>query len=105
MTKDLLRCQIAARNIALLYNWWSLFVRLADPSKRREAITGRCCWGSGAQNHPCRTGFADHHPRGWRSRENPGNAQPGDLLPQRVDGHCGAVDFRGTLASDLEQNI
>ena len=41
VTKDLLRCQIAARTIALIYNWWSLFVRLADPSKRREAITSR----------------------------------------------------------------
>lgn len=41
VTQDLLRCQIAARNIALIYNWWSLFVRLADPSKKREAITSR----------------------------------------------------------------
>ena len=41
MTEDLLRCQIAARTVALIYNWWSLFVRLADPSKRREAITSR----------------------------------------------------------------
>ena len=40
-THDLLRCQITARNIALIYNWWSLFVRLADPSLRREAITSR----------------------------------------------------------------
>lgn len=40
-TQDLERCQIAARNIAMIYNWWSLFVRLADPSKRREAITSR----------------------------------------------------------------
>jgi hypothetical protein len=41
VTQDLLRCQIAARNIALIFNWWSLFVRLVDPSKRREAITSR----------------------------------------------------------------
>lgn len=41
VTKDILRCQIAARTIALIYNWWSIFVRLADPSKRREAITSR----------------------------------------------------------------
>ena len=41
VTQDLLRCQIAARSIALIYNWWSLFVRMADPSKRREAITSR----------------------------------------------------------------
>ena len=41
MTRDLLRCQITARTIALVFNWWSLFVRLADPSRRREAITSR----------------------------------------------------------------
>ena len=30
-----------ARLIALIYNWWSLFVRLADPDHHREAITSR----------------------------------------------------------------
>lgn len=41
VTKDLLRCQVAARNVALLYNWWSLFVRCADPNRPREAVTSR----------------------------------------------------------------
>jgi Transposase DDE domain group 1 len=41
MTRDLHRCQVAARNIALIYNWWSLFVRCADPQRPREAITSR----------------------------------------------------------------
>jgi DDE family transposase len=41
VTKDLLRCQVAARNVALVYNWWSLFVRCADPQRPREAITSR----------------------------------------------------------------
>jgi hypothetical protein len=27
--------------VALIYNWWSLFVRLASPKARREAITSR----------------------------------------------------------------
>ena len=27
--------------MALIYNWWSLFVRLADPDHHREAITSR----------------------------------------------------------------
>jgi hypothetical protein len=40
-TSDLYRCQGMARHIALIYNWWSLFARLADPSVRREAITSR----------------------------------------------------------------
>ena len=30
-----------ARHIALIYNWWSLFVRAAQPTARREAITSR----------------------------------------------------------------
>ncbi len=41
VTKDLLRCQVAARNVALIYNWWSLFVRCADPMRPREAVTSR----------------------------------------------------------------
>ena len=40
-THDLHRCQLSARAVALIYNWWSLFVRLANPAARREAITSR----------------------------------------------------------------
>jgi len=41
MTKDMVRCQVAARNVALVYNWWSLFVRCAEPERPREAVTSR----------------------------------------------------------------
>ena len=40
-TKDMLRCQVAARLVAQVYNWWNLFVRCADPGRAREAITSR----------------------------------------------------------------
>ena len=40
-TQDLHRCQLSARAVALIYNWWSLFVRLANPKSRLEAITSR----------------------------------------------------------------
>ena len=40
-TRDLTRCRLLAGMIALIYNWWSLFVRLADPEHHREAITSR----------------------------------------------------------------
>jgi len=40
-TQDLHRCQLSARAVALIYNWWSLFVRLANPEARLEAITSR----------------------------------------------------------------
>jgi hypothetical protein len=40
-TQDLTRCRLLASTVALIYNWWSLFVRLADPEHHREAITSR----------------------------------------------------------------
>ena len=40
-THDLHRCQLSARAVALIYNWWSLFVRLANPEARLEAMTSR----------------------------------------------------------------
>jgi len=40
-TKDMKRCQFITRLIAQVYNWWSLFVRLADNDHHREAITSR----------------------------------------------------------------
>jgi len=41
VTHDLARCRLAARLVALFYNWWNIFVRLAEPDWHREAITGR----------------------------------------------------------------
>jgi hypothetical protein len=40
-THDLARCRLAARLLALIYDWWNIFVRLADPTAHREAITSR----------------------------------------------------------------
>jgi hypothetical protein len=40
-TQDLTRCRLLAGIVALAYNWWSLFTRLADPEHHREAITSR----------------------------------------------------------------
>jgi len=40
-THDRNRCQIMARITALVYNWWSIFMRLGIPDKHAEAITSR----------------------------------------------------------------
>jgi hypothetical protein len=40
-TRDLLRCQVIARTVAQVYNWWNLFVRCADPTRAREAVSSR----------------------------------------------------------------
>ena len=41
VTRDLQRCSIIARLIALVYNWWNIFTRLAQPDEHMEAITSR----------------------------------------------------------------
>ena len=40
-TADLNRCQLMARLIALIYNWWTLYCRLADPDQHHETLTTR----------------------------------------------------------------
>jgi len=40
-TRDLKRCRFMACINALVYIWWSLFVRLADPYKHTESLTSR----------------------------------------------------------------
>jgi hypothetical protein len=41
VTRDLRRCRIIARLIALVYNWWTVFTRLAQPESHMEAVTSR----------------------------------------------------------------
>ena len=40
-TQDQTRCQLMARCVALVFNWWNIYARLADPDHHREAITSR----------------------------------------------------------------
>jgi hypothetical protein len=40
-THDLQRSQLMARIVALVFNWWSLWVRLAVPGRHTEAVTSR----------------------------------------------------------------
>ena len=40
-THDHQRSQVLARIVALIYNWWSLFTRLAIPNRHTEATTSR----------------------------------------------------------------
>lgn len=35
------RCRLAARMVALFYDWWNIFVRLIEPDRHVEAITSR----------------------------------------------------------------
>lgn len=50
-TQDLARCRLMARTVALVYNWWTLFVRLAKPHKHFEAISSRPLLLHGVATH------------------------------------------------------
>jgi hypothetical protein len=50
-TQDLARCRLMARMVALVYNWWTLFVRLALPHKHFEAISSRPLLLHGVATH------------------------------------------------------
>ena len=61
-TQDLARCRLMARLVALVYNWWTLFVRLANPDKHHEAITSRPLLLHGVATQTKHAGHtADHH--------------------------------------------
>jgi hypothetical protein len=40
-TRKLAPCRLMANMVALVYNWWHLYVRLYDAEHHREAITSR----------------------------------------------------------------
>lgn len=50
-TEDLKRSQLMARIVALIYNWWSLFTRLANQDQHGEAITTRPLFMQGIARH------------------------------------------------------
>ncbi len=45
VTHDLARCRLAARLVALFYDWWNIFTRLAEPiaTERRSRADHCCC--------------------------------------------------------------
>ena len=50
-TQDLKRSQLMARMVALIFNWWSLFTRIASGDKHGEAITTRPLFLEGIARH------------------------------------------------------
>ncbi len=87
-TQDLARCQLMARMVALVYNWWTLFQSPTSTARCRHA--NPACWTDPFDDHQyaCKTG--DHS-----SRFDQPSRLSGDL-----ESDCGAVDRRSTSAGD-----
>jgi Transposase DDE domain len=74
-TRDLLRCQVSARNVALVYNWWSL----KTPDLARE--TGG---GSGMERRRLQAGFGFRRKAAGRTKStHAASAAPPVSLRQR----------------------
>ncbi len=75
-TQALNSCQLMARTVALIYNWWSLFVRMANPDAEghQEAITSRPLLLTGVgrltkSGHQKTITITSHHAKSGRIRE------------------------------------
>jgi len=97
-THDLARCRLAARLLALFYNWWNIFVRLADPDRHREAIASAVPDGDRDARAPR---AANHHPRHQRARQGRARRQGARRrrrLPAGPGRKRGAVDPPANMA-------
>jgi Transposase DDE domain len=101
-TQDLKRCRFMAWITALVYSWWSLFVRLADPNQHTEAITSRplLLYTIGKQTrHAGQT-----HLTLTSTPKRPRRSLPvaAFRLSSNTFGNCGAVHGTRTLVPDPE---
>src|ERR1035437_6793004 len=106
VTQDLLRCQVAARNVALIYNWWSLFVRCAQPQRPREAVTSRPLLLAAVGRETSHAGqttvvLTSTHGEGQASAAVMDRSEP---LSERIAQYCEAVGPSGVLGTDLGAN-
>jgi hypothetical protein len=93
----------------LVFNWWNLFVRLADPVHHREAITSRplLLQAIGRQTSHARPHHRHHHLKSWRACARPRRSHPHRRLFRASAQDCGAkcfLDMLGVFA-EFETNL
>jgi hypothetical protein len=101
-TRDLKRCRLMAGMVALIYNWWSLFVRLADPDHHREVITSRPLLLHAVarqSRHAGQTRLKGQLDARQGRGRGPGAAADRQLL-HRPQAKCGAVERPRALVPD-----
>ena len=91
-TQDLKRTQITARMTAIVYNWWSLFVRLVDPMTAQEVITSRPLLLTGAARAAKR----------WAHNIVPQQQPCADAKDQRRTGRSDTVPARASICAAVD---
>jgi len=107
-TRDFERGQIMARLIALVYNWWSLFVWLVDRQRYREAATSRPILLGGIARQ------TEHAGQNRLHLESLSQAQTDKIKEKLTDASlplrgilaaCGAIEFYRTLETHFGQDF
>ena len=93
-TQELTRCQLMARMVALIDNWWTRFVRLTQPHKHFEAISSRplLLHGVATQTHHAGPHAPDYHQPAREALSQPSRADELGGLSAHPHTHCGPVD-------------
>ena len=104
-THDLKRCRLLAGSVALIFNWWSLFVRLADPDHRSEAITSRPLLMQAIARQTQHAGQVTLTlSSAWRPTQGTPRLPADRRLPGAVARNCGAVGSAATVVSHPERS-
>jgi hypothetical protein len=98
-TQDLKRCRLLARSVALIYNWWSLFVCLADPQHHREAITSRPLLLTALARRTHHAGLLSEADPPWRPAPLPTRWRfPASCSGSNAEGMADSRDFVADIA-------
>ncbi len=98
-TQDLARCRLMACMVALVDNWWTLFVRLAQPHKHFEAISSRPLLLHGVATQTKHAGQTRLTITRYPRQAGDQTSRPDQFggLPESIESDCGAVDGRSAL--------
>lgn len=94
-TQDVRRCQILARTIAVIYNWWSLFTRLAIPNRphRGPHQPATAAQRRRTTDDAQPSDAADNHQHACPGACGSACARGRKHVPSTSQANCGAVDI------------
>jgi len=99
------RCQIMARITALVYNWWSIFMRPGVPDKHAEAINSRlwrCTASRAGPSTAIKPRWRSPVRQGWTDRRV---SDQGRCLSQAHKRDCGAVNQGLRVAPHCQRGL
>ena len=106
-THDLKRCRLLAGRVALIFNWWSLFVRLADPASpaRGDHQPSIADAGDPPADPACRADNADHQQHARRAAQGAPRLSTHRPFPGAAASNCGAVGSGATVDRILSEAL